>query len=165
MRRSSGDGRWSWVNPPCCAPEIDHAHGARLYHSHRGNKPGSVGGSRVDKEEAVDNVLRHEHNRRVLDGARVRARLPGDLSAPSERTHLVSQGGLNMTRRVWQLRTGRPHLCRTGDGGRNRYLCRGYQVTAVTESSSGEAGKPDTHSRCLKEEHWPIPTRSLIIML
>ena len=32
-----------------------------------------------------------------------------------------------------------------------------YQVTAVTESSSGEAGKPDTHSRCLKEEHLANP--------
>jgi len=32
-----------------------------------------------------------------------------------------------------------------------------YQVTAVTESSNGEAGKPDTHSRCLKEEHLANP--------
>ena len=32
-----------------------------------------------------------------------------------------------------------------------------YQVTAVTESSSGEAGKPDTHTRCLKEEHLANP--------
>ncbi len=32
-----------------------------------------------------------------------------------------------------------------------------YQVTAVTESSSGEAGKPDTHSRCVREEHLANP--------
>ncbi len=32
-----------------------------------------------------------------------------------------------------------------------------YQVTAVTESSSGEAGKPDTHSRCVQEEHLANP--------
>lgn len=32
-----------------------------------------------------------------------------------------------------------------------------YQVTAVTESSNGEAGKPDTRSRCLKEEHLADP--------
>ncbi len=32
-----------------------------------------------------------------------------------------------------------------------------YQVTAVTESSSGEAGKPDTHTRCVKEEHLANP--------
>ncbi len=32
-----------------------------------------------------------------------------------------------------------------------------YQVTAVTESSNGEAGKPDTRSRCLKEEHLANP--------
>lgn len=32
-----------------------------------------------------------------------------------------------------------------------------YQVTAVTESSSGEAGKPDSHSRCVREEHLANP--------
>jgi hypothetical protein len=32
-----------------------------------------------------------------------------------------------------------------------------YQVTAVTESSNGEAGKPDTHTRCVKEEHLANP--------
>ncbi len=32
-----------------------------------------------------------------------------------------------------------------------------YQVTASTESSSGEAGKPDTHSRCVREEHLANP--------
>ena len=32
-----------------------------------------------------------------------------------------------------------------------------YQVTAVTESSSGEAGKPDTHSRCVRDEHLANP--------
>ena len=32
-----------------------------------------------------------------------------------------------------------------------------YQVTAVTESSSGEPGKPDTHTRCVKEEHLTNP--------
>ena len=32
-----------------------------------------------------------------------------------------------------------------------------YQVTAVTESSSGEPGKPDSHTRCVKEEHLANP--------
>ena len=49
-------------------------------------------------------------------------------------------------------------ICAAPAMGRNRYLSsREYQVTAVTESSSGEAGKPDTHSRCLKEEHLANP--------
>jgi len=32
-----------------------------------------------------------------------------------------------------------------------------YQITAVTETSSGEAGKPDTKSRCVKDEHLAHP--------
>ena len=32
-----------------------------------------------------------------------------------------------------------------------------YQVTAVTEASNGEAGKPDVRSRCLKAEHLANP--------
>jgi hypothetical protein len=32
-----------------------------------------------------------------------------------------------------------------------------YQLTAVTETSSGEAGKPDTHSRCVRDEHLANP--------
>lgn len=28
-----------------------------------------------------------------------------------------------------------------------------YQITAVTEMSNGEAGKPDSHTRCVKDEH------------
>lgn len=32
-----------------------------------------------------------------------------------------------------------------------------YQVTAVTEASDGEAGKPDVRSRCLKVEHLTNP--------
>ncbi|MDR4479383.1 MAG: hypothetical protein R3B37_06490 [Nitrospira sp.] len=32
-----------------------------------------------------------------------------------------------------------------------------YQVTAVTESSNGEAGKPDTRTRCVREEHLANP--------
>ncbi|MCS6295492.1 MAG: hypothetical protein H8K09_04595 [Nitrospira sp.] len=31
----------------------------------------------VRRTETVDNVYGHEHNRRVLDGARIRARRPG----------------------------------------------------------------------------------------
>lgn len=32
-----------------------------------------------------------------------------------------------------------------------------YQLTAVTESSNGEEGKPDTRSRCVKDEHLANP--------
>jgi hypothetical protein len=32
-----------------------------------------------------------------------------------------------------------------------------YQITAVTETSNGEAGKPDSHTRCMKEEHLAHP--------
>lgn len=32
-----------------------------------------------------------------------------------------------------------------------------YQITAVTEASTGEAGKPDTHTRCVKDEHLANP--------
>jgi hypothetical protein len=32
-----------------------------------------------------------------------------------------------------------------------------YQLTAVTETSNGEAGKPDTRVRCLKDEHLANP--------
>ncbi|MEK6804748.1 MAG: DUF3617 family protein [Nitrospirota bacterium] len=32
-----------------------------------------------------------------------------------------------------------------------------YQVTAVTDASNGEAGKPDTRTRCVKEEHLANP--------
>lgn len=32
-----------------------------------------------------------------------------------------------------------------------------YQITAVTETSNGEAGKPATHTRCMKEEHLAHP--------
>lgn len=32
-----------------------------------------------------------------------------------------------------------------------------YQVTAVTDASNGEAGKPDTRTRCVREEHLANP--------
>lgn len=32
-----------------------------------------------------------------------------------------------------------------------------YQVTAVTDASNGEAGKPDSRTRCVKEEHLANP--------
>ncbi len=32
-----------------------------------------------------------------------------------------------------------------------------YQITAVTETSNGEAGKPDTRTRCMKDEHLANP--------
>ena len=32
-----------------------------------------------------------------------------------------------------------------------------YQITTVTEASSGETGKPDVRSRCLKVEHLANP--------
>jgi hypothetical protein len=32
-----------------------------------------------------------------------------------------------------------------------------YQISAVTEASNGEAGKPDVRSRCLKAEHLANP--------
>lgn len=32
-----------------------------------------------------------------------------------------------------------------------------YQITAVTEASNGETGKPDSHTRCLKDEHLTNP--------
>lgn len=32
-----------------------------------------------------------------------------------------------------------------------------YQITAVTEASNGEMGKPDTHTRCMKDEHLAHP--------
>jgi hypothetical protein len=32
-----------------------------------------------------------------------------------------------------------------------------YQITAVTETSTGEPGKPATHSRCMKDEHLTNP--------
>ena len=32
-----------------------------------------------------------------------------------------------------------------------------YQITAVTETSTGEAGKPDIHTRCVKDEHLANP--------
>ncbi len=32
-----------------------------------------------------------------------------------------------------------------------------YQIAAVTEASNGEAGKPDIHTRCVKDEHLANP--------
>lgn len=32
-----------------------------------------------------------------------------------------------------------------------------YQISAVTETSNGEAGKPDIHTRCVKDEHLANP--------
>ena len=32
-----------------------------------------------------------------------------------------------------------------------------YLITAVTETSTGEAGKPATHTRCVKDEHLAHP--------
>jgi len=32
-----------------------------------------------------------------------------------------------------------------------------YHVTAVTDASNGEAGKPDSRTRCVKEEHLANP--------
>ena len=32
-----------------------------------------------------------------------------------------------------------------------------YQITAVTELTNGEAGKPATHTRCVKDEHLANP--------
>ena len=63
-----------------------------------------------------------------------------------------------MTRRVGSYVLAGLICTRTGDGGESvPSQAGGIQVTAVTESSSGEAGKPDTHSRCLKEEHLANP--------
>lgn len=81
-----------------------------------------------------------------------------DLGEPRSRRTPALQGGLGMKTGVGMYVIAGVICAAPAVGAESVPLKPGeYQVTAVTESSNGEAGKPDTRSRCLKEEHLADP--------